>query len=100
MAITLNNLGDLYGDTQRLKESDDAYTEALQIRRGLAKANPQAYLPDVAITLNNLGNLYKAESRDKEAAAVCDEARDIFKQLAADNPARFGQRPNFACTVR
>ena len=32
MATTLNNLGNLYGVTQRLKESADAYTEALQIR--------------------------------------------------------------------
>ena len=100
VATTLNNLGVLYLRTQRLKESGGAYTEALQIRQELAKANPQAYLPDVATTLSNLGNLYKAERRDKEAADVCDEARAIYKQLAADSPAKFGQRPDFACTVR
>ena len=44
-ATTLNNLGALYRDTQRLKESADAYAEALQIRRDPAKTNPQAYLP-------------------------------------------------------
>jgi len=41
----LNNLGNLYRDTQRLTESADAYSEALQIGRTLAKASPQIYLP-------------------------------------------------------
>jgi len=45
----------------RFQVIDDTYTKALQIRRDLAKANPQAYLPKVARTLNNLGFLYKSE---------------------------------------
>ena len=71
------NLGNLYSDTQQTKEAAAAYTEALQIRRELAKANPQAYLPDVAATLNNLGILYKSEGRDSEAASFCSEAAAI-----------------------
>ena len=47
----------LYSHTQRFKEAADACTEALQIRRDLAKANPQAYLPYVATILNNLGSV-------------------------------------------
>jgi cytochrome c-type biogenesis protein CcmH/NrfG len=52
VTATLNNLGNLYSNTQRLKEAADAYSEALQTQRNLAKDNPQAYLPDVARTLD------------------------------------------------
>ena len=52
--MTLNNLGLLYRQTQRLKEVEEASQEALTIRRRLAQANPPAYLPNVATTLNNL----------------------------------------------
>ena len=48
MAGTLNNLGNLYHDSQRLKEAEAAHREALDIRRQLAKTNPAAYQPDVA----------------------------------------------------
>jgi hypothetical protein len=41
---------------------------------GLAKTNPEAYLPDVAATLNNLANLYRATQRKKEAEECCREA--------------------------
>ena len=97
-ATTLNNLGALYRDTQRLKESADAYAEALQIRRDLAKANPQAYLPDVAATLNNLGILYGAEGETAASAGACNEAANILQQLAADNPDKFGPELRSVCT--
>src|SRR5439155_691694 len=57
IATTLNNLAVLYRATQRMKEAETAYQEALSIRRRLAEANPDAYLPNVAMTLNNLANL-------------------------------------------
>ena len=43
VAMTLNNLGNLYYKTQRLSKSEAAYTEALEIYRRLTKDNPQAY---------------------------------------------------------
>jgi hypothetical protein len=46
-------VGALYRGTQRLKESADAYTEALQIYRELTKTNPQANLRYVAEVLND-----------------------------------------------
>ncbi len=39
-------------------KAESVYQEVLPAYRELAKANPQAYLPNVARTLNNLGNLY------------------------------------------
>jgi tetratricopeptide (TPR) repeat protein len=88
----LNNLAILYSDTQRMKESEQSYQEALTIRRRLAEANPEAYLPDVAVTLNNLANLYTATQRMKEAEDACDEARAILEPLWRQNPELHGNQ--------
>lgn len=85
VAMTLNNLGILYKDTQRLKEAEASYQEALTIYQDLAKANPQAYSSYVATTLNNLGNLYQETQRLKEAEAGYQEALTIRRDLAKAN---------------
>ena len=46
-ATTLNNLAILYSNTQRLKESEQYYIEALEIFRRLAKENPTMYEQDI-----------------------------------------------------
>jgi hypothetical protein len=61
----------------------------LQIRRELAKADPQAYLADVAQTLHNLGILYKSEGKEADATPVCDEAAAIFTKFSSGYPAGF-----------
>jgi tetratricopeptide (TPR) repeat protein len=86
VAVTLNNLGMLYQDTQRLKEAEASYQEALTTYRDLAKADPQAYSSYVATTLNNLGILYKDTQRLKEAEASLKEALTIRRDLAKTNP--------------
>ena len=58
-ATTLNNLVPLQSYKNEFEDAQKSYKEALEIRRKLAQANPQTYLPDVARTLNNLGNLQK-----------------------------------------
>jgi len=50
-----------------MKAAEEAYQEALSIRRELAKANPEAYLPDVARTLNNLANLLRRHAADESS---------------------------------
>ncbi|NTV46952.1 MAG: tetratricopeptide repeat protein, partial [Chlorobiales bacterium] len=52
----LNNLANIYRETGRNEESEAFFGEALEIRRKLSEANPEAYLPYVAMTLNNLAN--------------------------------------------
>jgi tetratricopeptide (TPR) repeat protein len=47
----------------------------------LAKANPEAYLPELATTLNNLADLYRATQRMKEAEAAYQEALSIVREL-------------------
>jgi tetratricopeptide (TPR) repeat protein len=86
LATTLNNLGLLYGDTQRLEEAEQAYQEAVQTYRDLAQQNPAAYLPDVAMTLNNLGLLYGDTQRLEEAEQAYQEAVQIRRTLAQQNP--------------
>jgi tetratricopeptide (TPR) repeat protein len=62
------------------------YQEALDTYRQLAKANPQAYLPNVAATLNNLAVLYRATQRLHESEQAFQEALDTYRQLATANP--------------
>jgi len=88
--MTLNNLANLYSDTQRLDESEELYKEALEIHRRLAKGNPQAYEPDVASTLgcwaslkNELGQFKKAEQMSMEALGIDASQHFIYANLAA-----------------
>ena len=62
------------------------YTEALEIYRRLAEANPQAYLPYVAATLNNLAVLQQDKNDFPAAEAGYQEALEIYRRLAGTNP--------------
>lgn len=97
VAMTLNNLGNLYRATQRRKEAEEAYREALSTRRELANANPDAFLPDVSTTLNNLANLYGATQRMKEAEGAYREALSIRRELAKTSPEAY--LPRVAATL-
>ena len=62
------------------------YEEALQIRRELAKQNPEAYLPEVATSLNNLGVLLRDTNDLKKAQDYYEKALQIRRELAQQNP--------------
>jgi hypothetical protein len=61
VARTLNSLAALYtrpdSETQRLKEAEGAYQEALTISQRRARTNAPAYWPNVVATLNKLADL-------------------------------------------
>jgi tetratricopeptide (TPR) repeat protein len=59
LALTLNGLGELHRQNQRLNQSADAYIESLRIYRTLAKTNPQSYGPNVIKTVDTLKNLHR-----------------------------------------
>jgi tetratricopeptide (TPR) repeat protein len=80
-----------------MKEAEEAYREALSIRRELAQASPEAYLPDVATTLNNLAVLYSDTQRMKEAEEAYREALSIRRELAKANPEAY--LPDVAMTL-
>ena len=92
VATSLNNLANLYHGTQRMKEAEEAYREALFIRRELAQANPEACRPDVAMTLNNLAILYRDTQRMKEAEAYCREAEGVLEPFWCVNPEAHGDQ--------
>ncbi len=81
-----NMLGVFYSDTNRFKEAEKCYQEALEIYRRLSKENPEAYEGDVAMICNNLGLLYSVTNRFKEAYEYYQEALGIRRELAKENP--------------
>jgi tetratricopeptide (TPR) repeat protein len=80
-AKLLNNLGNALSNQGRRDEALCITEEAAEIYRGLAKANPQTFLPDLATTLSNLGiKLYNQGAREK-ALAAAQEAVDIQRKF-------------------
>lgn len=83
-AIILNNLGNLIS-------IDDPRTavkylkEALDIREGLAKKNPEKFLPFIAVTLHNLGGTQQSFDL-YEAEISLNRALEIRRRLALENP--------------
>ena len=86
--MTLNNLAVLYKNTQRFTESEQMYKEALEIRRRLAQANPQAYEPRLADTYYNIGLLYKTTQRQAESFHSFFNAMEIYKRLAVNDSSK------------
>ena len=86
LAGTQNNLGVLYNNTQRYKESEKMYLSALKIYQRLTAANPQVYEPDLAMTQNNLGLLYSDIRRYEESEEMHLSAVEIYQRLTIVNP--------------
>ena len=59
------------------------------IRRQLAEARPDAFLPDLATSLNNLSDRLSDLGRREEALAAIEEAVAIRRQLAEARPDAF-----------
>jgi hypothetical protein len=89
-ASRLVDLSNRLGDLGRREEALAAIEEAVTIRRELARARPDAFLPDLAMSLNNqsadLGDL----GRREEALAAIEEAVTIRRELARARPRLFG----------
>ncbi|UJS19451.1 MAG: tetratricopeptide repeat protein [Candidatus Brocadia sp.] len=96
-AATLNNLGVLQKDKNEFDDALKSYKEALEIRKKLALANPQTYLPYVATTLNNLGNLQSDKNEFDDALKSYKEALEIYRKLALANPQTY--LPDVATTL-
>ncbi|MCL2848387.1 MAG: tetratricopeptide repeat protein, partial [Firmicutes bacterium] len=84
---------DVYFEYAYFLDKQNKHTEAIKyyelylpIVKDLAKANPDAYLPDVAGTLNNLGGLQGTTNKHDDAEASFNEALEIRRNLAKVNP--------------
>ena len=93
----LNSLALLYSKTNRLKEAEELYNEALKIRKTLSKKNPAEYNPAFAKTLNNLAILYYKTNRLQEAEESYSEALKIRRALVKINPDAY--KSGFAKTL-
>ncbi|HET8658791.1 MAG TPA: caspase family protein, partial [Micromonosporaceae bacterium] len=64
----------------------EAAQPGVALLRGLAQANPDAYLPNLAASLNNLAVHLAEVGRRDQALAPITEAVDIYRRLAQANP--------------
>ena len=63
--------------------------EAADLYRGLARARPEAFTPDLAMSLNNLANALSELGRRDEALTAAQEAADLYRGLARARPEAF-----------
>jgi len=83
--LTLNNLGMLHSQQQRMEEARKERKEALKINRELDQKNTQTCLPNVAMMLNNPGMLHSPQQRMEEARKERKEALKINRELDQKN---------------
>ena len=76
-ATFFNNGAGYLSDLGRREEALAAAQEAVNIRRDLARARPEAFTPDLAMSLNNLANVLAALGRREEALAAAQEAEHL-----------------------
>jgi tetratricopeptide (TPR) repeat protein len=80
LAYIRHNLGCLHVRARRLKEAEQAFRGALEIKKPLAEANPSPkYQADLALTYQNLGNICLQTRRLKEAAEHYEVAANLFE---------------------
>ncbi|MGH6678176.1 MAG: tetratricopeptide repeat protein, partial [Bradyrhizobium sp.] len=85
----LNNLANRLGDLGRREDALRAAEEAVGLRRALAAARPDAFIPDLARSLNNLANRLSNLGRREDALRTAEEAVGLYRALAAARPDAF-----------
>ena len=88
-ANVLNRLGIAYRNLKRYDEAQEAYEEALTLRKKLAQNNPERYNLDLAWTYNNLGVLYKKLNALEEAKSMHFKAFELRKALAEKDSEKY-----------
>ena len=86
LAMSYNNLANLYSDTQRFSESEAMHKLALAIHERLAQSNPQVYESALAASYNNLAILYSDTQRFAECEEMFKQALAIHERLSQSNP--------------
>jgi tetratricopeptide (TPR) repeat protein len=91
VASLLNDLGVLYLDTQRPKPAITAFSESLDLRRRLAREDPEKYDLHVLGTLSNLCSVVQDADQLSEAEATCSEAVAKSRELMKTKPEQYAQ---------
>jgi tetratricopeptide (TPR) repeat protein len=73
-ATLLNNLANRLSDLGRREEALKAAKEAVRLRRALAEARPDVFIPNLALSLNTLANRLSDLGRREEALKTAEEA--------------------------
>jgi tetratricopeptide (TPR) repeat protein/nucleoside phosphorylase len=81
-----NRLGVGLSEVGRREEALRATQEAVELRRALAEARPDVFLPDLASSLNNLGSRLRELGRREEALLATQEAVGLRRALAEARP--------------
>ena len=77
VAVTLNNLGNVYLQQERWQEAIAAYEQSLQTKRELGDVH------GVAQTLGNLGSVYLRQGKWTEAIAAFEQSLQTLGELGA-----------------
>jgi tetratricopeptide (TPR) repeat protein len=85
----LNNLGGALSALGRREQALEAVQEAVEIRRKLAEANPQAFLPNLAMSLGAYGSVLLALDRYTEAVQALTEGLQHLIAFYRDLPQAF-----------
>jgi tetratricopeptide (TPR) repeat protein len=86
-AWLLNNLGNRLSDLGCREEALAAAQEAVDIRRGLAKTRPDAFLPDLALSLGAHGSILRDIDRLQDAGVSFEEGVRTLQPLFLKLPA-------------
>jgi hypothetical protein len=89
--MSLHNIGSMLSDLGRREEARAASQEALAIRRRLAEARPDAFLPELATSLGVVSEILAGLSRRAEAAQAAQHALQILAPFVERYPAKFGE---------
>ena len=84
------------GPAERPGRREDALAaieEAVDVYRELARARPDAFLPDLATSLNNQSNRLSDLGRREDALAAIEEAVDVYPRAGAGAARRLPARP-------
>ena len=81
VAVSLNNLANLYEAQGRYLKAEPLYLRSLDIRESQLGANHL----DVAASLNNLANLYELQGHYSKAESLCVRSLAIHKQQLPKN---------------
>jgi len=81
----------------RREEALAAAQEAASLCRGLAKARPDAFLPNLAMSLNNASDHLGELGLEEEGLAAVREAVEVYRKLAQARPDAF--LPNLAMSL-
>jgi len=89
VALSLNNLANLYEFQGKLGEAESLYQQALAMFQRLFADDH----PHMALILNNLGLLYKSQGKLAEAEPLLQQALAMFQRLFT------GDHPNVALSL-